>query len=252
MTMIRILALFVATISGVCYFVLDAVYLALIGLFVATVITRFNFKTRNFGKFVEILFLFYLISYVIEGFGIKYPGSLIIVLTFLVTLIFFEGPEWSKLFFSVGQTKTYFKTALLFAAITLMVFGVAIYFDFSHIRNPVPVGAPFDALVIMGIGFAFYLPVMEEVIFRSFIYERATAATDDGGQSAIFVQGILYGLMAYTVGVPSGLIGLVLGGLFGIGLGYLVNKSGSIYLSIFVHFVVTLGTFLELAILGKF
>jgi len=40
--------------------------------------------------------------------------------------------------------------------------------------------------------------------------------------------------------------------LFGLGLGYLVKKSESIYPAILVHFIVTFVIFVELTILGKF
>ncbi|MFQ5637096.1 MAG: CPBP family intramembrane glutamic endopeptidase [bacterium] len=248
--MLPILTLLITFVTGVLYFVLDLPYWSLGSLFFLTLLTRFRSKTVHLGKYLEILLFFYFISYSIESFGVKYPGSLIIVLTFLILVIFYEGPEWSQLYFSAGKTASNMKLALFVAVIFVFMFGIAIYSGLPGIKNPVPIHAPIDAIIVMGIGFAFYLPIMEEIIFRSIIYQRAERASGDGNY-AVFIQGLLYGLMAYKVGVPAGITGAILGGLFGVSLGYLVKRSNSIYLSMLAHFIVTFGVFTTLAVLGK-
>jgi membrane protease YdiL (CAAX protease family) len=245
----KILVIFIATASGILYFILGQAYLLLAGLLLVTIFTRFNLKTKNLGKFVEILFLFYLISLAIYSVGIAYPYSLIIVLAFLVLLIFYEGPQWSELYFGFGNTKAYFKIALGVAGVSLLFFTVWIYLTYSGLHNPVPLFWPLDTLVIAGIGFAFYLAIVEEMIFRSFIFERAKSAV--GAPVAIPVQGLLYGLTQFAVGIPQGIPGVILAALFGTGLGFLVEKTNSIYLAMLVRFIVTLGIFLQLTILGK-
>lgn len=222
----------------------------LAGLSLLIIFTRFNPKTKEFGKYSEILFVFCLISFIINTLGINYPESLIIIWTFLILLIFYEGPEWSKLFFGFGETKIYFKLALLIAAVSSLVFGTLIFFRISTIENPIPLDWPTDVLIVLGLGFAFYLAIMEETIFRSFIFERAQGAA--GSDYAVVIQGIFYGLMYYKTGVPGGIEGTVLGSLFGIALGYLVKKSGSIYLPMMVNVIVTFIIFLELLFLGKY
>jgi membrane protease YdiL (CAAX protease family) len=247
--MTQILALLIAAGSGIGYFVFGHGLWVTVGLFLLTLMTRFNSKTQSFGKFVEILFIFSLISFAINQFGIYYPYSLVIVLTVLLGLIFLEGPDWSHLYFSPGKSGDYFKLSLLLSVAAVLVFGLWIYFDKATIQNPVPLTWPVDTLIIMGIGFAFYLSIVEEIIFRSFIFERAKSAT--GTNWAIAIQATFFGFMYYRGGVPSGIEGAILGGLFGIALGYLVKKTNSIYLSMLVHFIVTLAVFTELTILGK-
>ena len=220
------------------------------GLFLLVLFTRFNLKTKALGRFSEILFVFCLISFIINTLGINYPESLIIIWTFLIILIFYEGPEWSKLFFGFGETKTYFKLALLIAAVSSLVFGTLVFVRISTIENPIPLDWPTDALIVLGLGFAFYLAIMEETIFRSFIFERTQQAA--GSTYAVPIQGAFYGLMYYKTGVPSGVGGVIFGSLFGMALGYLVKKSGSIYLSMMVNVIVTFIIFLELLFLGKY
>ena len=247
--MTKILTLLTAFVSGIGYFVLGKALWVMIGLFLLTVIFRFNSKTQYFGKFVEILLIFCLISFLINELGIYYPYSLIIVLTSLVVAIFVEGPEWSKLYFIPGKSNNNFKLSAILSLVVVLIFGLWIYFKISDIQNPVPLRWPLDSLIILGIGFAFYLSVIEEIIFRSFIFERAKSVA--GTNWAIPVQGTFFGLMYYRSGVPNGLAGVILGGLFGMGLGYLVKKTGSIYLAMLVHFIVTFVIFVELTILGK-
>lgn len=245
----KILVIFIAVTSGILYFFLGQGYVLLAGLLLATLLTRFNSKTKNLGKFVEILLLFYLISLTIYSLGIDYPYSQIIVLTSLVMLIFYEGPQWSDLYFGFGNTKAYFKTALWFAGISWLFFAGWIYFNYSALPNPVPVDWPLDTLIVVGIGFSFYLAIVEEMIFRSFIFERAKSAA--GALAAIPTQGLLYGLTQFAAGVPHGIPGVILSALYGTGLGFLVVKTNSIYLAMLVRFIVTLGIFLQLTILGK-
>lgn len=247
--MTQILALLISASTGMGYFVFGKGLWVIVGLFLLTLMTRFNNKTQSFGKFVEILFIFCLISFVINEFGIGYPNSLVIVLTALVVVIFLEGPEWSRLYFLPGNSSNYLKLSLIISATAILMFGLWIYFGIADIQNPVPLQWPLDTLIIVGIGFAFYLSIIEEIIFRSFIFERAKCAA--GTNWAIAIQGTFFGFMYFRCGVPSGIEGAILGGLFGIGLGYLVKKTNSIYLSMLVHFIVTLAVFTELTILGK-
>ncbi len=250
MQVIKILILLIAVTCGIGFFVIDKTLWLLPALFLLVLFTRFNVKTKAFGKFNEIIFVFCLISFIINELGISGPESLIIILTFLTLLIFYEGPEWSKLFFGFGETKAYFKTALLVAAGSSLVFGIVVFWDISNVKNPIPLEWPADALIVLGLGFAFYFAIMEETIFRSFIFERAQGAA--GSTYAVPIQGAFYGLMYYKTGVPGGVAGVVVGTLFGVALGYLVKKSGSIYLSMMVHVIVTFIIFLELLILGKY
>jgi membrane protease YdiL (CAAX protease family) len=247
--MIQILVLLiVAAFTGIGYFILGLGLWVILGLLLLTLLTRFNRKTQAFGKFVEILFAFSLVSFLINQFGIHYPYSLIIVLTFLVILIVFEGPQWSELYFLSGDTKNHLKLSLGISVVLGLLFVLWIYFKRSTILNPVPRNWPIDTLIILGIGFAIYMSITEEIIFRSFIFERVKAVV--GANWAILIQGTFYGLMYYRVGVPSGVEGIIFGGLFGIGLGYLVKKTSSIYLSMLVHFIVTLLVFVELSIIS--
>jgi membrane protease YdiL (CAAX protease family) len=237
-----------AILCGAAYFIFNQGLVSLGILLLLTLATRFRPGTRDFGKFVEILFLFLLISFIINDLGIAYPYSLIIVLTGLVVLIFYEGPEWARLFFAPGQTAALFKQALVIAGLFVVLFGVWIYYRAPSINNPVPTDWPFDAIIIVGLGFSFYKAVVEEMIFRSFIYQRAQTAA--GGIMAIPIQGVFYGLMQHRVGVPAGVEGVVLGSALGMALAYLVHRTGSVYLAMFVQFLVTLGIFCTLAFIG--
>lgn len=264
--MINFWTFFVGAASGFSFFVLGKAIWTLAGLFVITIATRFNSKFEKFGKFTEMLFLFCLISFLTNQLsfadsirqqtrlqdapGISYPYSLIIIIAVLLLPVFYEGPEWSRLFFAPGETKRYFKLSLGLTLFASIILGAAVFFQKDGIENPVPLEWPIDTLIILGLGFAFYLAIIEETIFRSFILERAQSVV--GMYYAIPIQGTFYGLMYYKSGVPGGAVGVISSALFGICLGYLVKKSGSIYLSMFVRFIVTFVLFLELTILGKY
>lgn len=249
--MAKILVLLISVASGITFFIITESLISLVGLFILTVLTRFRGNYTEVGRFIEMLFVFCLISTAINELGIYYPYSLILVLALLIVMIFYEGPEWGNLYFGPGKMKAYFKHTLLLALIGSLVFGGVIYLERMSIQNPVPLFLPLDALIVLGVGFALYLAIMEEIIFRSFLFQRAESAVGSV-HVAILAQAGFYGLMYFRSGVPGSIEGIVLGTLFGIGLGYLVKKSESIYPAILVHFVVTFVIFVELTILGKF
>jgi len=165
--MAKFLVLLISAASGITFFILTEGLLTLAGLLALTLMTRFTTNYKETGKFIEMLFIFCLVSTAIHELGIPYPYSLIIVLTVLVVLIFYEGPEWSRLYFGFGKTHKYFKFTLAFAFVVSLIFAGAVFFYQNSIENPIPLSWPLDVLVLLGIGFALYLAIMEEMIFRS-------------------------------------------------------------------------------------
>gem|GEM_PF-1851513 len=235
--------------AGLVYFVFGQGYWAITGLMLLTVATRFRRKTIDLGKAFQMVLTFLILSVGINELGITYPYSLILILAGLVMVIFFEGPEWKDLYFGPGETGSNFRLSL-FVMLALVVLSCSWnYLTFSPEHNPVPVAWPLDALLVIGVGFAAYMAIMEEIIFRSFLLQKLNTAA--GEVAAVVGQGFFYGLMHYKVGAPSGIHGIVLASLSGLALGFLVKKSNSIYLAMLVHFVLTLAVFVELAILGK-
>ncbi len=100
LTLLTILAVL---ISGVTYFIFGQGYWALAFLLVLTLVTRFRKYYSNVGMAAQALFVFCGISIAINEVGINYPYSLIIILTGLLSLVFFEGPEWDQFNLSFGK-----------------------------------------------------------------------------------------------------------------------------------------------------
>lgn len=234
---------------GLIYFVLGQGYWAIAGMTVLTLATRFRQATADMGRAFQMVLVFLLCSVGINELGITYPYSLILILAGMVLVIFYEGPEWGHLYFGPGETKTIFRLALFIMAVLMLLSCGWNYLAYDALHNPVPAAWPLDALVVIGVGFAAYMAIIEEVVFRSFLLQKLSRAV--GGGVAVTTQAIFYGLMHYKVGAPGGPQGVALASLVGLALGFLVQKSNSIYLAMLVHFVVTLAVFVELAILGK-
>ncbi len=245
----RLAILSITLLSALAFFVLGVPLWTLAGLLLVTLLTRFRVRSRDMGRYFEMLLVFLAVWFFIRELNIGYPYSLILILAILVALIFYEGPEWGAFYFGAGQTGRYFRQALAAAVVFTILFGAFLLYDFDIAENPAPYRWPLDVAVIAGIGFALYAALMHEILFRSFIYQRAVAATDDA--FAVVVQALFYGLMYYNIPATNGPQGVVLGTLFGLTLGYLVKKSDSIYLSLFVNFIVVLVIFMELLVLGK-
>ena len=131
---------------------------------------------------------------------------------------------------------------------SVVICGI-VSWNYGNVDNPVPLEWPIDASLILGLGFALYMAITNEIIFRSVLFQRIQAAAGSG--AANFLQALFFGFMWYKTPVTNGVHGILLGGTFGLALGYLTPKSGSIYLSMFVHFLAIFMLFIELTLLGK-
>lgn len=243
------LAAFVITITGaVGFFVFGLGLEVSVALVIVALLLRLSKSARKLGRFVELLAVFAFVSFLLAEFGIYYPYSYVVILTAMIPVVLMEG-SWSEvLFFLPGLTARYFRHALVLALAASLVFV-----SYLHLRplkaaaNPVPAGWPADVLVVLGLGFAVYVALFEETLFRSILFARAEAAT--GTASAIFLQAFFYGLMHYRSGVPNGWAGVGMMFALAVGLGWLVRLTRSIYLSMMVRFITVFVIFLTLMVL---
>jgi membrane protease YdiL (CAAX protease family) len=246
-----ILAAFLITVAGgIGFFVLGLTLEVSVALLLVALLLRLASSTRKLGRFVEVLALFALVSFALGELGIHYPYSYILILSAMLPVVLMEG-SWSEvLFFMPGLTGRFTKQAVTLALLASL--GLALYLWLrspAPADNPVPAGWPVDALVILGLGFSVYVALFEETIFRSILFARAEAAT--GTTSAIFLQAVFYGFLHYRSGMPNGWEGV--GSMFalGLGLGWLVRLSRSIYLSMMVRFITVFVVFLTLVWLSR-
>ncbi|WP_234361362.1 CPBP family intramembrane glutamic endopeptidase [Plantactinospora sp. BB1] len=88
-------------------------------------------------------------------------------------------------------------------------------------------------LAILGIvGFALVNPVWEEMLFRGVLLSEL--ATVWGARAAVLLQAVLFGA-AHHAGFPSGTVGMVMAGTWGLALGVLRLRSGGILVPYLVH-----------------
>jgi membrane protease YdiL (CAAX protease family) len=200
---------------------------------------------------IRVLFVFCLLTFVINELGITYPYSNIFVLTGLLGLFFLSGLSWKGLYFNPGQTRQWTSRALLmgliFAAVVWAIFVWRPKNFPSLGANPVPAGWPVDVLMVLGVGYATFSAVVEETIFRSLVV--AFARSHLSPPAAMVAQGVLFAAMHYRVGFPSSTGGAVLALIWGVLAGWLVLKADSIYPAYVMHFVIVLALFMGLIFL---
>jgi membrane protease YdiL (CAAX protease family) len=199
----------------------------------------------------RVVFIFCLLTFVINELGIAYPYSNIFILTGLIGLFFLSGESWKGLYFGPGQTRHWTRRAFLiglgFAAVVLILFAL-LPNNLQRLGvNPVPAGWPVDVLIVVGLGYALFSALMEETIFRSVMLAFSRSPLTP--PLAVIAQGLVFGAMHYRVGFPSNIGGAVLSFIWGIVAGWLVIKSESIYPAYVMHFVIILTLFIGLVFL---
>ncbi|MFB7326288.1 lysostaphin resistance A-like protein [Streptomyces sp. NPDC056190] len=88
-------------------------------------------------------------------------------------------------------------------------------------------------LAILGIvAFALVNPVWEEMLFRGVLLTELAAVW--GTRPAVVLQAVLFGAAHYA-GFPSGIIGMIMAGTWGLVLGIMRVRSGGILITYLVH-----------------
>lgn len=105
---------------------------------------------------------------------------------------------------------------------------------------------PTSLLPIAGIGFALTNAALEEAFFRGIVYERWRAACG-GGPWPHVAQAALFGL-AHLHGVPSGWVGALLAGAWGLGLSLLRERSRGLLAPWLAHVAADIGVFAVLTV----
>lgn len=106
---------------------------------------------------------------------------------------------------------------------------------------------PTLGLIGLALAFAVFNAWLEETMYRGCYQQALIPAIGIG--PAILIQGTLFGALHVIGGVPSGALGGVLAGLFGIAMGWLAHRSGGLRLPILAHAIADLAIMLTV-ILG--
>ncbi|HEV3143987.1 MAG TPA: type II CAAX endopeptidase family protein [Gemmataceae bacterium] len=116
---------------------------------------------------------------------------------------------------------------------TLIAFHFWARPDVSGLNIRLPVSG-LASLIVVGLCFSMLNALVEELIFRGIVWEGV--ATEWNATMALVVSAILFGV-AHLHGYPSGPIGAVLAGLFGLALGLLRWWTGGLGLAVICHVV---------------
>ncbi len=92
---------------------------------------------------------------------------------------------------------------------------------------------PLWALPLVGLGFVLVNPTVEEVLFRGVLQEMVTEASARAGLG-IAAQGVAFGVI-HLHGVPGGPLGMVMATSWGVVLGIVRHRTGSLRLVWIVH-----------------
>ncbi|NUO79592.1 CPBP family intramembrane metalloprotease [candidate division KSB1 bacterium] len=242
----RVLAAILPLAAAAIYFVYGQPLWALLGLGAFTLLGIFLPSWRPVLGFSRVVLLFGLFTFLINNFGIAYPYTNIFVLTGLLGVFALTGMEWKGLFFNAGKTAQYARAALLLA-VGIAALIAAVFFAKPDLlgANPTPKAWPADVVIVMALGYAIFSALMEETIFRSLMI--AFARQHMSMNVAVVAQAVVFGAMHYRVGFPTKAAGAALAFVWGLGAGWLVRKSDSVYPAYVMHFVLVLILFLVMA-----
>jgi membrane protease YdiL (CAAX protease family) len=204
-----------------------------------------HISTLNFLKgTLEIVFLFLLLGSLINrlGLGNYFPLDRVICIFCLYFFLFrIKKTGANELNLKVGKIYDNFFLCVIFALISVVC--LAVWFV-SQKNNPyaeyIP-EAPTILLILMGIGFAAINSIYEEGVFRSIFFSYFSKEV--GFAFALILQALWFSFLHYRTGFPSGAIGILLTFIFGIMMGYLVNRTKGILIPVIIHFIADISIF---------
>ena len=107
---------------------------------------------------------------------------------------------------------------------------------------------PFDntpLFILMMLGFSLFNAIGEEAIFRGILQHGLSRAFPP--VAVILIQGVMFGAIHFH-GYPSGISGVALASVYGIGLGWIRQRSGGMLAPLLAHFFADLTIFLIVAL----
>ncbi len=107
---------------------------------------------------------------------------------------------------------------------------------------------PTWALPLVGVGFVLANPTVEEVLFRGVLQTMVLDASGSAGV-AIAVQGLAFGAI-HAAGVPGGPLGVAMAGTWGVALGIVRHRTGSIRLVWVVHVLANIAIYSTVVLLA--
>ena len=139
--------------------------------------------------------------------------------------------------------------ALCVATVAALVgFQLLLQPEVATLAASLPVAA-FQSVVLAGVCFCCVNAALEELIFRGIFWEAVASEWNDA--VAVCVTAVLFGL-GHFHGYPSGPLGAVLAGLFGVALGLLRWWTGGLGLALACHICADATIFCLLANSGAF
>jgi len=160
-------------------------------------------------------------------------GWLAPLIVYFALAVFIPSMRCSLVWLRLGRV------ALASLAVTLLVMIVTALVLLGIMRVPHtghrPFLLPFEqscGLVAAGVLFSVINAVREEFICRGVLYDSLDALW--GNWAAIGVSALIFG-MAHLQGVPSGISGALLAGLYGLALGGLRVWTGGLLLPVVAH-----------------
>jgi membrane protease YdiL (CAAX protease family) len=125
----------------------------------------------------------------------------------------------------------------------LVTFHVFAHPDVSAYRSFLPVSA-LGGVFVIGILFSIFNALIEEVIFRGILFDSIESQW--GVWMAVIVTALLFGY-GHMRGYPSGPLGAVLAGVYGLCIGWLRAFTGGIGLPVIAHIAADATIFIIIA-----
>lgn len=217
----------------------STIHLAL--LFGVNLVFLIVIKTVNQFKHpseLSILTLLYLAARILSFFlNLDYLGSVLV--TFLLISVYFllNHRQQFKEWFRFHPVHKMVPLTLLYTF--LSVIGLVLWDYFSTNNTLILplylVNMTIPKLILVGISFTLINAFYEEMLFRGYFWHALKKLLP--GKIVLIIQAVIFGLIHYLGGFPSGLFGIVLTFMYGLLMGHLYLKSRSLIFPVLSHII---------------
>ncbi len=213
------------------------IQLCFLVLALAVLITQYSQPAKFLHEAVEFIFLFFCLSQIIEHLELEkfFPAGNVVILTaLLLFLLILKGKKRPELFLIRGDSRGMLAYVVVFSALSI----AALAGWFLNLNgNPYAKFLPavdLPMLLLLGLGFALFNAVYEEIIFRGMLLSIFSIQL--GLAAAIVLQACWFGCLHFRSGFPSGYLGMGLTFIFGSMMGYLTFRTRGIVIPVITHF----------------
>jgi|GEM_PF-1987129 len=227
-------------VSGLVSLLIHSLWPILVVSLTLTLSLRIHSSTKTIGRLLEVVTIAFGAIFLLNSLGVSLVTvhkSFIALLMICVSLL--GKDDLGRVYLKRSLFLSHLRLCSLIALAFVCIVAVSNLFYQGENFPSVRIGP--GLVILVGLGWAMLSAASEETIYRGFLMSRLEENV--GSKGAVFLQALLFTIAHLWARIPFGFWALLLVFVFGMVMGWLVQKTQGLLSAVTVHFCVDMALF---------